>query len=692
MKKNKEIKKVHVIYKSHLDVGFTDLAKNVIDKYIKYFIPKAIKLANKVNKDESNKKFVWTVGSWLIDEYLRRINGKAGQEFIDAINKGYIVWHGLPFTTHSELMDEELFDYGISISKNLDRAFSRSTIAAKMTDVPGHTKGIIGLLHKNGIKYLHIGVNAVSHKPYVPDTFIWRDSKGNDLIVNYCQSYGETTIVPGFDEVLVFAHSGDNSEPPDEEDIYKQIENIQEQFPGAEVKASTLDHYARALMEFRGQLPVVTDEIGDTWIHGIATDPYKVSVFLELLRLKNRWIKEGRLEKDSNIYREFMRNLLMIPEHTWGLDFKKYLADYKNWRKQDFIKARNIDILSDEYIPEKYMEYGEFAKHEFKAQIKHLDWKDRSYSLFEASHKKQRDYLDNAVESLPLILKEDAQNAQGQIFEHPQINHQYKKINLYEEFEIGDFKISVLKNGSVKVQGQGLHKPAILGKAMYQLFGLSTFDKWKKEYMINLDTNKLWAIPDFFKPGIEDAGVQQDDTFYYFTAENCAVKENELIIELKFNGSECEEYGCPRKAVMKYIFNHKQIYISSYFLNKDASRLPEALWVSHFVDNDSIREIKFNKLGEIIDPFKVVKYGNRNYHSIREVGFKLNNTICRIVPLDSTLVSLGEMRLYNFNQEYAEPRGGIHFNLYNNLWGTNFKMWYEEDIISRFLIETDFQP
>jgi hypothetical protein len=60
--------------------------------------------------------------------------------------------------------------------------------------------------------------------------------------------------------------------------------------------------------------------------------------------------------------------------------------------------------------------------------------------------------------------------------------------------------------------------------------------------------------------------------------------------------------------------------------------------------------------------------------------------------MDSTLVSLGEMRLYDFNQEYADPRGGIHFNLYNNLWGTNFKMWYEEDIISRFSIEMDFQP
>lgn len=682
-----DIKKVHVVYKTHLDIGFTDLAKNVIDKYINVFIPKAIKLANVVNKDENNKRFVWTVGSWLIDESLRRTSDKGRLELVEAINKGYIVWHGLPFTIHSELMDEDLFDFGISISRELDRVFIKKTIAAKMTDVPGHTIGIVSHLCRNGIKYLHIGVNDASHKPDVYDTFVWRDSKGNELIVDYCQGYGKTTMVPGFDEVLVFAHSGDNLGPPCEDDIYKQMEKLKKQFPNAEVKASTMDNYAEALLKFKNKLPVVTEEIGDTWIHGIASDPYKVSVFLELLRLKDRWLIEGKIKKDSSTYREFMRSMLMIPEHTWGLDFKMYMADYKNWRKPDFAKARNINKLSDSYIPEKYVEYGKFAKDEFQRKVQNMKWEDRSYSFFESSHKEQRDYLDNAVKALPQDLKENAEYAIMKLKEYPQINKEYKKINLYEECEIGSCKFIVLENGSVKVHLSGINNPIILGKASYQLFGLSTFKKWKEEYLVNLDSNRLWAEPDFFKLGIVDAKVQQEDIFYYFSVEGCAVRGNQLIIELMINGSAYEEYGCPKKAVMRYIFKDKEIYMYAYFLNKDASRLPEALWISHFVDNITIGEIKFNKLGERIDPYNVTKYGNRNYHSVREVDFKQDNVNFSIIPMDSTLVSLGEMRLYNFNQEYAEPKGGIHFNLYNNLWGTNFKMWYEENIISRFLIK-----
>ena len=31
-------KKIHVIFKTHLDIGFTDLAKNVKEKYFKHYI------------------------------------------------------------------------------------------------------------------------------------------------------------------------------------------------------------------------------------------------------------------------------------------------------------------------------------------------------------------------------------------------------------------------------------------------------------------------------------------------------------------------------------------------------------------------------------------------------------------------------------------------------------------------------
>ena len=63
-----------------------------------------------------------------------------------AIREGDISYHALPFTTHTEAMDAELFRYGLSIAKTMDTKFSKDTIAGKVTDVPGHTKAMIPYL------------------------------------------------------------------------------------------------------------------------------------------------------------------------------------------------------------------------------------------------------------------------------------------------------------------------------------------------------------------------------------------------------------------------------------------------------------------------------------------------------------------------------------------------------------------
>ena len=65
-----KIKKVHVVYKTHLDIGFTDMGRNVLDRYVKEYIPHSVRLAEEMNGGKE-KRFIWTVGSYLIDYYLK---------------------------------------------------------------------------------------------------------------------------------------------------------------------------------------------------------------------------------------------------------------------------------------------------------------------------------------------------------------------------------------------------------------------------------------------------------------------------------------------------------------------------------------------------------------------------------------------------------------------------------------------
>lgn len=162
-----KMKKVIVVSKTHLDLGFTDYAEKVRQKYLNEFIPKAVSIANALNAD-GTKRFVWTTGSWLLREALENASEENKAALLQALRSGNIAPHAMPFTMHTELLDADTLDYGLSIVDQIDAITGRKTIAAKMTDVPGHTISLVPLLASHGIKLLHIGVNKASAIPDVP--------------------------------------------------------------------------------------------------------------------------------------------------------------------------------------------------------------------------------------------------------------------------------------------------------------------------------------------------------------------------------------------------------------------------------------------------------------------------------------------------------------------------------------------
>src|SRR4051812_15239316 len=103
-----QVKEVDLIFKTHLDIGFTDYARNVVQRYMTGYIPQALKIARQMREENRPERFVWTTGSWLIYEYLEKAAPRERAILEEGILAGDIRWHGLPFTTHSELLDSSL--------------------------------------------------------------------------------------------------------------------------------------------------------------------------------------------------------------------------------------------------------------------------------------------------------------------------------------------------------------------------------------------------------------------------------------------------------------------------------------------------------------------------------------------------------------------------------------------------------
>jgi hypothetical protein len=73
--------------------------------------------------------------------------------------------------------------------------------------------------------------------------------------------------------------NGDNAGPYTVDQVNATVVQLQSEFPNAVIVAATFHDWVESLQSVQTQLPVVTSEIGDTWIHGAASDPWKLAAF-----------------------------------------------------------------------------------------------------------------------------------------------------------------------------------------------------------------------------------------------------------------------------------------------------------------------------------------------------------------------------------------------------------------------------
>lgn len=448
---------IHLVFKTHLDIGFTDHAAKVRALYHERFIPQAIETGEHFHaEDPAHPKFIWTTGAWLIWDHLNSQPAERVKRLERAIERGLITWHALPYTTHSELMSPAVFRAGLSYAQELDRRFGRRTTAAKMTDVPGHTLGIVPLLAEAGIHFLHLGVNAASPVPDVPDAFRWRAPDGSEIVVQYQKSYGETAFLPGFTTGLGFAHTNDNLGPQTVPQTIDVLRELTGEYPDAEIKASTLDAYGETLWARRDELPIVELELGDSWIYGIASDPPKVKRYLACQRHYDRLVGQGRALP-------FGRALGMVAEHTWGVDIKQYLRDQTGFDRPAFEALRATDYR---------------------------------FQFTEASWAEQNAYLDTALATLdpadrPADESEPVTDLAGwQVETAP---------------ATGDIA-AITSPGGRTIHGEA---GSLMG-FRYESYDAADIDRWLDTY---LTTRPYWAPLDHAKPGLEHARTARSQVF-----------------------------------------------------------------------------------------------------------------------------------------------------------------------------------
>ena len=656
------VKRVLVMSKCHFDAGFIDTQTAVVHRYFSQHFPQAMATAEQ-SRESGTHRYVWTTGSWLLYEYLEQASVQDRRRMEQAISQGDITWHAIPFSWQSEMMDADMISASISLSHSLDERFGRITTGAKMTDVPGHTRGIINPLASQGVKFLDIGVNDASTPAELPPIFLWKDSRGSSLVVMYHHSYGSVLHVPGSDLAVAIVVRDDNSGPhplAEIEDIYLALGS---QFPDAKIKATGPTEIADAVQPFRQSLPTIDQEIGDTWIYGVGSDPVKVARYRELARLRRSWIASGRFKSGDVTDVALLRKLLLEAEHTWGTDTKTWL-DFDHYISRDLAKM--------------------------------LDTKN--YKVVEFSWTEKRQDLFDGIATLPKPLHDQAQNAiRGLTPRHPELTDA-SPLQAGKEVETTHFVIALdphsgaihrLRNKRTGREWASSDHPLAL--ASYQTLSPADYSRFFANYIIS---SADWAKKDFGKPNIDRFGAESRE--WRPRLKKLEVAQNghdyHLLAHLEFDDPESFASGraaFPRKLYLKLSLPSSEpvIRLELSWFDKPATRMPEALWLSFNPKVTDQRNWIMDKSGEQVSPFDVAASGSRHLHAVSSgLSYRDQESSFIFETLDAPLIALGEKSPLNFSRSQPDLSGGVHCNLFNNAWGTNYVVWFGEDMCFRFVL------
>ena len=614
--------KIITVFKTHVDIGFTDLPQKVLEKYSTKMLVDAVTTCEQTADNIKEERFVWTLPAYPLYRAFRYASEDVKKRCEKLIANDQLKWHALPFTLRSEYFSKDELQNALSYSKKLAERFNKPMpIAAKMTDVPGHTQAIVDVLCENGVKFLHLGCNPASTAPDVPVLFWWKSKNKNRILVYYNKDYGSSILPPegwNYPVHLALIQTGDNCGVQSYTVIDELKQQALETYPDAKFTTGTLDDFASEILKCDlSDLPVICGELGDSWIHALGAFPESTAKIRQARSIFKELDKNKDLTGNSRYHllkEKYYENALLFGEHSGGVDTKRYLAN------RVYNKAELREMLkSDMYT---YANQGWNEERQWATEC--LDAANEAKKLYAPATDKTVSVTEN----------------------------EYWKLSFEKSLIAAQNKTS----GEI-----------IIFDYLYEIIGKKRMEKYLDDYLrLKVD----WSIEDFGRkayPDVEDAE---------FGLVLLDVEITDSFIEAKYTTPEksVAEYGNSGDIKIKAGITGKQLLVSIEICAKEPTTCIEG---GHFILNfeKPFKEIIVQKSGIEINPDTDVVLGaNRGIFAVDEY-VKVNGV--KVNPLHTPLVSFGESKLYRCccgdYKQSKTPK--VVFNLFNNMWGTGNPQW-----------------
>jgi hypothetical protein len=173
----------------------------------------------------------------------------------------------------------------------------------------------------------------------------------------------------------------------------------------------------------------------------------------------------------------------------------------------------------------------------------------------------------------------------------------------------------------------------------------------------------------------------------------------EFYAELKMVDAKANTYyGAPETVFIHYIVRPTEINIDLQWFNKPSTRLPEAFFFAFSLDAQQMAAPwTLSKLGHPVDPLNVLLNGSQHQHVVDDNGVTCAGVQISSpdVPIVCPITGRKPISIYPAPlHPITDPITGMAFNIYNNIWETNWIFWYPfnvEDINLKARFSVDFK-
>ena len=719
-----KLEEVIIVSKTHFDIGYTDLASKVVERYRTTMADQALKLVEESRGLPPDQRFSWTLAGWPMAQILWPGQAPERRErFLAAMRAGRLVPHALAFTTHTESLDLEDLTRGLTYSVEMARQAGQPLpIAGKMTDVISHTRVMATILAQAGVKFFHIGCNEGCSRPDVPLMYWWEGPDGSRVLTMCSAAYGSDLCPPRdwpHKAWLCMWMTGDNHGPPNVQEVQALFARAQKELPGVRVRFGQMSDFAETILREKPELPVIRGDLPDTWIHGIGSMPVetqlahstrpRIGALESLDTLLGIW--GAARASAGEAVREAYENTLLFGEHTWGPDVSRY-AGYAygdEWKRklaaggykfllegfdQKGAYARNAAAVVDQGLEQRMASLAAAVNVPGRRVVVYnplpwrrdsavqVPWNGGASALTDAA---SQEVAACAVEGGRLrFVARDLPPLGYRTFvvsDRPaptQVTADARANTLENEF----FRVTLdparcgLRSVICKKTGRelvNLQSPYALGQYLYERLDADQVARFTSAYVLSPTSGEMISHG---KPNLPSA---KEHPYAAATA-------GEASVEMRSNAVSVTAVlkAAPRGIIPDATQLRVTLYAGCAYLdlewaitNKTADPWPEGGWLC-FPLRAEDPSFRLSRLGSIVDPARDLVRGAN--HEI----FCLNGGLLvrgaegggtGLCPMDAQLVSLEHPGLWRYTRDFVAHKPDVFVLLFDNVYSTNFRQW-----------------